>query len=89
MVAAGSLVSPGTVVPSGQLWAGAPAKFLRDLSAEEQESIGRLAEQNYELARSHAQETNKSFEQVEHEGIVLDIKNERSPDYVSRIGYEF
>lgn len=31
MVAAGALVTPGTVIPSGQVWAGSPAKFLRTL----------------------------------------------------------
>ena len=35
MVAAGALVSPGKVVESGQLWAGTPAKYRRDLSQEE------------------------------------------------------
>lgn len=32
VVAAGALVPPGTVVPSGQVWAGAPAKFIRNLA---------------------------------------------------------
>lgn len=32
MVAAGALVTPGKVVKSRQLWAGSPAKFMRDLS---------------------------------------------------------
>jgi len=35
MVAAGSLVLGGRRIKSGQLWAGRPAKHLRDLSAEE------------------------------------------------------
>ncbi|SOD97891.1 gamma carbonic anhydrase family protein [Caenispirillum bisanense] len=39
MVAAGALVSPGKVVKSGQLWAGTPAKYIRDLTAEELESL--------------------------------------------------
>lgn len=34
-VAAGSLVSPGTVVPTGEIWAGSPAKFLRKLEESE------------------------------------------------------
>ena len=34
-VAAGALVTPGKVVPSGQLWAGRPAKYLRDLTDED------------------------------------------------------
>jgi carbonic anhydrase/acetyltransferase-like protein (isoleucine patch superfamily) len=35
MIAAGALVVPGTVVPSGSLFAGAPAKQTRLLSAAE------------------------------------------------------
>jgi len=35
MVAAGALVTPGKVVKSRQLWAGSPAKYMRDLSDEE------------------------------------------------------
>ncbi|MBN33907.1 MAG: gamma carbonic anhydrase family protein [Rhodospirillaceae bacterium] len=36
MVAAGALVTPGKRVPSGELWAGNPAKKMRDLSPKEQ-----------------------------------------------------
>jgi len=35
MVAAGALVTPGKVVKSRQLWAGSPAKYMRDLSDED------------------------------------------------------
>jgi carbonic anhydrase/acetyltransferase-like protein (isoleucine patch superfamily) len=35
MVAAGALVGPKKRVPSGQLWAGTPARFVRALKAEE------------------------------------------------------
>ena len=35
MVAAGAVVRPGFVVPSGKLVAGVPAKILRDLTKEE------------------------------------------------------
>lgn len=35
MVAAGALVTPGKRVPAGQLWAGSPAKYFRDLTPEE------------------------------------------------------
>ena len=31
MLAAGSLLTPGKRVPTGQLWAGSPAKYMRDL----------------------------------------------------------
>ncbi|MCK9540541.1 MAG: gamma carbonic anhydrase family protein [Novosphingobium sp.] len=32
MLAAGALLSPGKRIPSRQLWAGSPAKYMRDLS---------------------------------------------------------
>jgi len=35
MLAAGAVLTPRKTIPSGQLWAGSPAKFFRDLSAEE------------------------------------------------------
>jgi carbonic anhydrase/acetyltransferase-like protein (isoleucine patch superfamily) len=35
MLAAGAMLTPGKRVPGGQLWAGRPAKYFRDLSAEE------------------------------------------------------
>ena len=35
MLAAGSLLTPGKRVPSGQLWAGRPAKYMRDLTTDE------------------------------------------------------
>jgi len=33
MLAAGAMLTPGKRIPSGQLWAGRPAKYIRDLSA--------------------------------------------------------
>ncbi|MCG8695164.1 MAG: gamma carbonic anhydrase family protein [Minwuiales bacterium] len=39
MVAAGALVTPGKRVLSGQLWAGSPAKHVRDLSDEERANL--------------------------------------------------
>jgi carbonic anhydrase/acetyltransferase-like protein (isoleucine patch superfamily) len=35
MLAAGALLTPGKRVPTGQLWAGRPAKFMRELSPED------------------------------------------------------
>jgi carbonic anhydrase/acetyltransferase-like protein (isoleucine patch superfamily) len=35
MVAAGALLTPGKIVKSGQLWAGRPARYVRDLTAGE------------------------------------------------------
>ena len=35
MLAAGALLTPGRRIPSGQLWAGRPARYVRDLRPEE------------------------------------------------------
>jgi carbonic anhydrase/acetyltransferase-like protein (isoleucine patch superfamily) len=35
VLAPGSLLPPGRLIPRGQLWAGCPAQYVRDLSADE------------------------------------------------------
>jgi len=35
LIAGGAVVAPGTVVPSGTLWRGNPARCARELTAEE------------------------------------------------------
>ncbi len=35
MLAAGSVLTPKKLVPSGQLWGGSPARYMRDLTEEE------------------------------------------------------
>ena len=35
MLAAGAMLTPGKRIPQGQLWAGRPAKYVRDLSEAE------------------------------------------------------
>ena len=46
MVAAGTLVPPGKIIRTGQIWAGNPARYLRDLSQEESAFI-KKSENNY------------------------------------------
>jgi carbonic anhydrase/acetyltransferase-like protein (isoleucine patch superfamily) len=53
MVAASALVTPRKIVPSKELWAGSPAKLLRNLSAEEIDHI-KVSEDNYvKLAKEY------------------------------------
>ena len=42
MIAAGSVLLPGTLVPQGQLWAGNPAVYIRDIRAEEIDSFDKV-----------------------------------------------
>lgn len=53
MVAAGALVTPGKRVPSGQLWAGSPAKYFRDLTSEEKAFFAISAENYVRHAREY------------------------------------
>lgn len=53
MVAAGALVTPGKRVKAGQLWAGSPARHLRDLSPEEQEQMAEAARSYVRFAAAH------------------------------------
>lgn len=46
MVAAGALVTPGKTVKKGQIWAGNPARFFRDLTEAEAAYI-KISENNY------------------------------------------
>jgi gamma-carbonic anhydrase len=42
MIAAGAVLLPGTFVPAGQLWAGNPAVYIRDIRAEEIHSFDQV-----------------------------------------------
>jgi carbonic anhydrase/acetyltransferase-like protein (isoleucine patch superfamily) len=53
MLAAGALLSPGKRVPTGQLWAGRPAKYMRELKPEEIDYIKWSAPHYAELGREH------------------------------------
>jgi gamma-carbonic anhydrase len=49
----GSLLLEGQRVPTGELWAGSPAKFVRKLSEEEMNAIANIAQKYRELADKH------------------------------------
>lgn len=53
MLAAGALLTPGKVVPTGQLWAGRPAKYMRDLTEEELDFIPYSAGHYVRLSRDY------------------------------------
>ncbi len=55
MVAAGALVPPGKIVRRGELWAGSPARKLRDLTEKDFATFKRIATQYVELAKSYGQ----------------------------------
>ena len=55
MLAAGAMLTPGKRIPSGQLWAGRPAKYVRDLTAADIEGM-RMGVAHYAaLAKLHSE----------------------------------
>lgn len=67
ILAAGSTLTPKKTVPSGEIWAGNPAKFLRELDEEEANFILQSANNYTALAAVHAAENSKTFTEIEVE----------------------
>jgi carbonic anhydrase/acetyltransferase-like protein (isoleucine patch superfamily) len=55
IIAAGSYVEENTTVPSGEVWAGNPAKKLRDLKPQEREHLQQLPAKYTSMAAQHEQ----------------------------------
>jgi len=64
VVAAGAVIPEGTTVPSYQIWAGNPARYLRDLTNEEKEVLDEFHDEIQSLAKIHSEETEKPFRQI-------------------------
>ena len=54
MLAAGAMLTQGKRLPSGQLWAGRPAKYVRDLRPDDVDRMREGAAHYAALARRHA-----------------------------------
>ena len=71
-----------------QIWAGNPAKFLRNLTEEESAFIYKSAENYTNLAATHAKETAKSFEEIEADKARRKEFAQRDSDYDSHLGID-
>ena len=85
MVAAGSLVAQNKIVLSGQMWAGVPAVYVRDLSAMEVANIAVTATENIQLATVHAEEAAKSWEAIEEDAYNWEQTVRRNESYYKRL----
>jgi len=54
MLAAGAMLTPGKRIPSGQLWAGRPAKYVRDLTEADLAGMRMGVAHYVALAKRHA-----------------------------------
>ncbi len=55
MLAAGAMLTPGKRIPEGQIWAGRPAAFLRELSARERGAMDEQTRHYVDNAHRHRQ----------------------------------
>jgi carbonic anhydrase/acetyltransferase-like protein (isoleucine patch superfamily) len=53
MLAAGAVLTPGKIVKSGQIWAGNPAKYFRDMTQIERDYIKISADNYAKLAKEY------------------------------------
>ncbi|MGB8843988.1 MAG: gamma carbonic anhydrase family protein [Aliidongia sp.] len=61
MVAAGALVTPGKRVKRGELWAGRPARLLRELTDEDYAMIAGTATSYAQLAQAYRTEASQGI----------------------------
>ncbi|CAA7397738.1 unnamed protein product [Spirodela intermedia] len=86
MVAAGALVRQNTRIPTGEVWGGNPARFLRRLTEEELAFIAQSAANYGNLAQVHAAENVKGFEEIELEKALRKKFARRDEEYDSMLG---
>ena len=55
MLAAGAMLTPGKRIPAGQLWAGRPARYVRDLTPEELAGHRMGVAHYVELGKAHCE----------------------------------
>jgi carbonic anhydrase/acetyltransferase-like protein (isoleucine patch superfamily) len=56
LLAAGALLAPGKRVPTGELWAGRPARFVRKLTDEERAGMVETVDNYAQRARAYLKE---------------------------------
>nr|BAD43151.1 unknown protein [Arabidopsis thaliana] len=86
MVAAGALVRQNTRIPSGEVWGGNPARFLRKLTDEEIAFISQSATNYSNLAQAHAAENAKPLNVIEFEKVLRKKHALRDEEYDSMLG---
>lgn len=53
MLAAGAVLTPRKIVPSGQLWGGNPARYMRDMTDEEKAFLPKSADNYVRLSKEY------------------------------------
>ena len=85
VVAPGALVSSGKTVAAGQMWGGVPAKMIRELTPAEIAAIQATVTENIEVAKLHAVETSKSWQEIAKEEYDFEQEDGRNSYYYKRL----
>lgn len=80
----GSYLSPNSTIPSKEIWAGSPAKFVRAVSVVDEKVIENLCVQSRTLSSVHACENVKRWEEVELDHFNTEQYEERDRDVYYR-----
>lgn len=88
VVAPGSLVGMGKTIPSYQLWAGVPARYVRDVTEEDTKKYAEAVEQSSSTMAEHALECARTWEEVEQARYDHYQKVGRAPYYYQRLNKE-
>ena len=56
MLAPGSVLQPFSYIPPGQVWAGNPARYVRDVEEDEKQFIRDTAQEMHDLGNAHSDE---------------------------------
>jgi len=73
-LAAGTVLQPNQRIPSGQLWGGNPANFIRELTSEEQDSFITISNDYFRIARNHQEEfylDGHAYRDAESKGVTV------------------
>ncbi|KAH0900368.1 hypothetical protein HID58_049936 [Brassica napus] len=82
IVESGSLVRQNTRIPSGEVWGGNPARFLRKVTEEERAFFSTSAMDYSNLAQVHAAQNTKNLDETDFKKLLYK-KNARDAEYDS------
>jgi carbonic anhydrase/acetyltransferase-like protein (isoleucine patch superfamily) len=81
ILAPGSLAPPRCLIPEGQVWAGTPAVYLREVTKEESADLSITLSETLKLGPVHSAECRKTTQTLELESLEKEDAYQRDPDF--------
>ncbi|KAM9958704.1 hypothetical protein ACTFIW_012293 [Dictyostelium discoideum] len=79
---AGSLLTAGKTIKSGEYWGGSPAKFIRQVTKDDESQLEKIIEQNINLSEQHEKQTSKSAKELNNDLLQKYVKNRTRSDHI-------